>query len=108
VWGVALYMLGIYTGQNWLQWFGFGFTAHVLGDALTKQGVPLLGPFITRNISFTSMRTGGAVESLFGMLLWGAVGLLLLGDSLARLGIASPSFELLQKFYKEVLTDAKL
>lgn len=73
-WGFILIVAGVVTGYQWLVWFGAGYILHILGDSLTKSGVPLLGPFITHDISFTPMVTGKFTESAFGVLLWAFVG----------------------------------
>lgn len=73
-WGLILIAVGLVWGLDWLIWFGAGYILHIFGDSLTKSGVPLLGPFITRDISFTPMVTGSVVETLFGAALWLFVG----------------------------------
>ena len=72
--GALLAMLGWRWGLDWLMWFGAGYCLHVLGDALTKNGVPLFGPVWGADISFSPMRTGGWVEGLLGLALWAVVG----------------------------------
>lgn len=74
LWGVLLAMGGFYFGLDWLLWLGVGYVLHILGDALTVSGVPLLGPISKRDISFTPMVTGKFTESAFGWLLWAFVG----------------------------------
>jgi inner membrane protein len=73
-WGVIIIALGLVLGLDWLLWFGAGYILHILGDSLTKSGVPLFGPLITKDISFSPMRTGGVTETLFGAGLWLFVG----------------------------------
>ena len=72
-WGLLLASIGVAMNLDWLVWFGIGYMLHILGDSLTKSGVPLLGPVITTDISFSPMVTGKFVESMFGVLLWGFV-----------------------------------
>lgn len=45
-----------------------GFAAHLLGDFVTKDGIPLLWPFKNR-LGLKIFRTGSWVESLIGMVL---------------------------------------
>lgn len=70
IWGVILWLLGYNAGLLWLQWFGFGYVAHIAGDMLTKSGVPIFGPIWTQDISLSPMRTGGVIENLLGVGLW--------------------------------------
>jgi len=65
---------GHYLGLPWLMWLGIGYMLHIAGDALTKSGGPLFGPFYLGDVSFTPMVTGGFVESSFGVALWVFVG----------------------------------
>jgi membrane-bound metal-dependent hydrolase YbcI (DUF457 family) len=69
-WGSALVILGVYLNLGWLIWFGLGYMLHIVGDSLTKSGVPLFGPLLTVDISFTPMVTGKWFESAFGYVLW--------------------------------------
>jgi inner membrane protein len=70
IWGVMLWLLGHNLGLAWLAWLGFGYVAHIAGDMLTKSGVPIFGPISQADISLTPMKTGGPIESLFGLGLW--------------------------------------
>ncbi len=74
IWGLFMAVSGHYFGLAWLMWLGIGYMLHIAGDALTKSGVPLLGPFYWGDISFTPMVTGQFVESAFGVCLWAFVG----------------------------------
>lgn len=56
----------------WLEWFGIGYAVHLLGDACTRGGIPMLAPFSSNMHSLCSMKTGSRAEAIF------AVGLLLL------------------------------
>ena len=71
LWGIVI-MLAARVGNlpPWAFWLGFGYAAHILGDALTKSGVPLFGPLSDRDISLTPMTVGGFVESGLGYVLW--------------------------------------
>lgn len=79
-WGLFIMAAGYLTTGYWLLtselllWFGAGYILHILGDSLTKSGVPLLGPLSTQDISFIPMVTGKFTESAFGWLLWAFVG----------------------------------
>jgi membrane-bound metal-dependent hydrolase YbcI (DUF457 family) len=73
VWGVAMVWAGFHWGWPWLAWFGIGYLLHILGDALTVQGVPVLGPLISKKFSLLPLRTGGRLETFFGGVLWLAV-----------------------------------
>jgi len=48
--------------QPWLAWFALGYVAHLLGDAATVGGIPLLSPISERRVSLRSMRTGSGKE----------------------------------------------
>jgi inner membrane protein len=73
IWYVLLAAIGYRAGVTWLVWFALGALAHLAGDLLTKSGIPLFGPVSRRDVALTPMRTGSAVESLFGLVLWGVV-----------------------------------
>ncbi|MEM7343597.1 MAG: metal-dependent hydrolase [Chloroflexota bacterium] len=73
LWGGLIMAAGIYTGREWLIWLGVGYLLHIAGDSLTKSGVPLFGPLLKWDVSFTPMVTGKGVESAFGWLLWAFV-----------------------------------
>ena len=49
--------------------FGAGYLSHLLADAVTVAGVPLLGPLSGRSVRFLpkpiALRTGGAAEYVF-------------------------------------------
>lgn len=62
--GVVMYILGLAYGKTWLMWIGWGYLWHILADFCTTQGVPLLGPFRTRFISWSRMRTGSPYEAI--------------------------------------------
>lgn len=74
VWGLVLMLLGLNLGYGWLIWFGWGWLWHILGDFCTKSGVPLLGPFWTKDFKWSPLRTGSAAEFLLAAALWGYIG----------------------------------
>jgi len=77
VWGVVLMLAASMLPSAYasiLFWFGLGYILHILGDAMTKSGVPIFGPLWQADISFTPMVTGKFTESAFGVLLWLFVG----------------------------------
>ena len=61
--------LGVYLAQSWLVWFGFGYAAHLLGDAMTAGGIPVWSPVSSKRVSLSSMRTGSRKESVLAVLL---------------------------------------
>lgn len=61
--GVILLVLGIYLKKIWLFWFAIGYISHLLADACTKSGIPILAPFRTKPISFSPVATGSTVEA---------------------------------------------
>ena len=67
----SIFGLGGYLGQAWLKWFGIGYASHLLGDAMTADGIPLWSPFSSKRVSLSNMRTGSRAEYAV------AVGLLL-------------------------------
>jgi membrane-bound metal-dependent hydrolase YbcI (DUF457 family) len=52
----------------WLFWLGLGYLSHVIADALTPLGVPLLAPFSRRKISLSSIKTGSLLEFIVFLL----------------------------------------
>jgi membrane-bound metal-dependent hydrolase YbcI (DUF457 family) len=46
----------------WLCWFGVGYLSHILADATTNEGVPLLAPIHLEKVSLQWMRTGSRRE----------------------------------------------
>jgi len=73
VWGLVLAMVGQSLGHTWLIWLGWGYVWHIMGDLLTVSGVPLFGPFVTKDIKFSPIRTGTAPEYLIQLACWGVV-----------------------------------
>ncbi|MFI3255014.1 MAG: metal-dependent hydrolase [Eubacteriales bacterium] len=49
-----------------------GCLSHILLDALTPQGVPLLAPLSRQKINFLTIQTGGNIERLCSMILQAA------------------------------------
>lgn len=78
---LGLWLLASYTHLPWLRFIAFGYLAHILADALTISGVPLLGPFSKKDVGFLPkslrIRTGGALERLLGLAVWGYLGVAL-------------------------------
>jgi inner membrane protein len=70
LWGLVAYAANLFNLPPviWLA-FGAGYLSHLIADALTVAGVPLLGPLSGRSIRFIprpiALRTGGLGESLF-------------------------------------------
>lgn len=71
--GVIIALVGINTGHGWLVWLGWGYVWHILGDFCTKSGVPLFGPFWTRDIRWSPIRTGTWAEAVIATVLWGFI-----------------------------------
>jgi membrane-bound metal-dependent hydrolase YbcI (DUF457 family) len=59
---VCLLAAGVLLAQGCLIWFGVGYAVHLLGDAMTRGGIPMWSPFSTRRVSLSSMRTGSRGE----------------------------------------------
>lgn len=86
-WAFATFWVGVYFHGNMLMVaFGIGYLSHLLADALTVQGVPLLWPIIGRRISFLphaiAIRTGGVVEQVVVIGLGVCVGMLWLSHGI--------------------------
>jgi inner membrane protein len=69
---VAFFAFGAVFERGWMTWFAFGYALHLLGDAMTVEGIPLWSPFSSRRISFARIRTGSRTEGVI------ATGLVLL------------------------------
>ena len=69
LWGVVAYAATLFNLPPvlWVA-FGAGYMSHLLADALTVAGVPLLGPLSGRSVRFLprpiALRTGSAAESV--------------------------------------------
>ncbi len=61
--------LGFTINQTWLMWFGGGYGAHLLGDAMTAGGIPMWSPISSRRVSLSGMRTGSRTEHMFAAVL---------------------------------------
>ncbi|MCO6430680.1 MAG: metal-dependent hydrolase [Deltaproteobacteria bacterium] len=68
--GAALYMGGLILELNWLMWFGWAYLWHILADFCTVSGVPFYGPFVTRKVAWSSLRTGSLSERLLALPIW--------------------------------------
>jgi hypothetical protein len=66
-------LLGHHLGLVWLWWFGFGYLWHILADFCTKSGVPAAGPFWTKDIKWSPLKTGTWAESVLATALWGFI-----------------------------------
>ncbi len=53
-----------------LVWFGWGFLLHIVADACTRGGAPLLGPFSRRRFCLFPLRTGSWPECGLAIGLW--------------------------------------
>ncbi|MCL4299676.1 MAG: metal-dependent hydrolase [Anaerolineae bacterium] len=73
IWAVGLMLLGHEVGMDWLWWFGFGYLWHILADFCTKAGVPLAGPFWTKNMRWSPLKTGAWPEPALATALWGFI-----------------------------------
>lgn len=59
---------------TWLPWaVAVGWAAHIVGDAVTTGGVPLLLPLSRRRFSLTNARTGGTWEKVAAWALTGSI-----------------------------------
>ncbi len=61
--------LGFVLDRTWLMWFGGGFAAHLLGDAMTSGGIPVWSPVSSRRLSMLDMRTGSKREHMVAVTL---------------------------------------
>ena len=66
--GIALIYFGLALDLKPLLWFGIGYLIHILADACTVGGVPLLAPIYTRPIRWSPIRTGSILESVFAVM----------------------------------------
>lgn len=64
-------------GVDLLPWLAaammIGWGAHIVGDMLTVQGVPIFWPFWKRSFRFANLETGGRGESIFAVLQLAAI-----------------------------------
>ena len=61
--------LGFTLNQVWLMWFGGGYGAHLLGDAMTAGGIPIWSPISSRRVSLSDMQTGSSTEHMIAAVL---------------------------------------
>jgi inner membrane protein len=73
IWAIVLMMLGFNLGKPWLWWFGWGYLWHIAGDFCTKNGVPLFGPIVTKDVKWSPIRTGSWAEWVISSALWGVI-----------------------------------
>lgn len=64
---------GILFAFDPLVWFGWGYLLHILADACTRGGSPLLAPFLRRRFSLVPLRTGSWPEYGLALGLWAYV-----------------------------------
>lgn len=64
---IAALALAFYYQLPWLFWFSLGYLMHILADACTVSGVPLLAPLSFENRRFLMLRTGSGAEKLIGV-----------------------------------------
>ncbi len=60
--GLAILAAAIFFSLPRLEWFAAGYLSHILADACTKRGVPLLWPLRGTEYSFLPVRTGSMTE----------------------------------------------
>ena len=61
---VVFFALGATFERGWVTWFAIGYALHLLGDAMTVEGIPLWSPFSSRRMSLSKIRTGSRTERL--------------------------------------------
>jgi inner membrane protein len=54
---------------HWLTWFGFGYLTHLVADAFTPEGVPLLAPYSYQQYSLGLIKTRSVGELAVVLLL---------------------------------------
>lgn len=72
-WAILMGFIALAWQWPWLLWFAVGYAWHIVGDFLTKDGVPLLGPIWTKNIRWSPIRTGTWPEAVISLALWGLI-----------------------------------
>ena len=68
--GMSFIGCGILSGLHPLIWFGWGYLLHIVADACTSGGAPLLGPFSRRRFCLIPLRTGSWQEFGLAVGLW--------------------------------------
>ncbi len=61
---VIMMSAGFIWNKIYLFWFGWGYFWHIIADACTVSGVPLLAPFDFSDYRFSKLRTGSFIEGL--------------------------------------------
>ena len=61
---ISLMLAAILIASESLFWFGAGYLIHIVGDAMTPAGVPLLSPISSRRFSLSLLKTGSAREGV--------------------------------------------
>lgn len=59
---LVLFLTAFFFSMPRLEWFAIGYFSHIVADACTKRGVPLLWPFRGKEYSFCPIRTGSSME----------------------------------------------
>lgn len=65
---IILYISGVVLGKAWLMWFAWGYLWHILADFCTSGGIPIWGPFSTKFIRWSNLKTGSKPETLVFLL----------------------------------------
>ncbi|NLF24257.1 MAG: metal-dependent hydrolase [Deltaproteobacteria bacterium] len=61
---LILMLVGYRYGLSWMSWLGFGYLTHILGDALTHEGVPFFAPWSRRSYGLGLFKTSSWTEAL--------------------------------------------
>lgn len=72
--GLLISASGAWLEMWWLFWFGWGYLWHIAADFSTKSGVPIFGPFWSKDIAWSPLRTGSWQERVLASVLWLYVG----------------------------------
>lgn len=78
--GWAVYSADVAPGSWLVLAVGMGVALHIVGDGITRQGVPLFAPFSSRRFGVPLLTTGGPLEAIISLALsvalvvlaWGA------------------------------------
>jgi len=65
-----LLYIAIISDNRFLFFFALGFLSHILGDLVTRQGIPAFAPLSLRSISLFPLRVGGLLEKLLSAGIW--------------------------------------
>jgi inner membrane protein len=96
---VVFFAFGAVFQRDWVTWFAFGYALHLVGDAMTVEGIPVWSPFSSRRMSFARIRTGSRTEGAI------ATGLVLLtivfGWSVLPEGVKAAQRNLFEAVWRE-------